>query len=390
MADKLVERGNQITWWTSAFDHFKKEWIYQEDTELTIKKDYNIKVLKGIGYRKNLSISRFIDHRIVAWKFKRLAPKMPKPDVIVVSMPPHDLAYKVALFAQSGSIPILVDIRDPWPDIFLNHIPEKFRWLLKIVLHKDFKMLRKTMQIADGLVSVTNTFLEWGLRNAGRLKSPNDKSYPLGYKKSKMLNDSNIKDNFKSLEQKLKDKFLIFFVGTISASYHNPFILLKAAEKLKAIKNMHFLIAGDGELLWQLEKEAANCDNITTTGWLNQDEIEFWLKSSRIGICPVNTEMDLPTNKAFAYLSAGIPIISAFQGELKEIIEEYQIGFYYPPDDVFALVECIKKLYDDPILYKKMSENAGRVFNEMFDAEKIYEEYADHIEKVVNVCRNIR
>jgi hypothetical protein len=29
-----------------------------------------------------------------------------------------------------------------------------------------------------------------------------------------------------------------------------------------------------------------------------------------------------------------------------------------------------------------MSDNAKRVFDEMFDADKIYEEYADHIEKV--------
>lgn len=30
-----------------------------------------------------------------------------------------------------------------------------------------------------------------------------------------------------------------------------------------------------------------------------------------------------------------------------------------------------------------MSENASRVFDEKFDADKIYEEYAEHIEKIV-------
>ena len=91
--------------------------------------------------------------------------------------------------------------------------------------------------------------------------------------------------------------------------------------------------------------------------------------------------VDLPTNKAYSYLSAGLPIISAFQGDLKEVIEKYQIGFYYPPNDVDALVNCIKKLYEEE-LYKQMSENARRVFEEMYDANKIYEEYVEHIERI--------
>jgi len=47
-------------------------------------------------------------------------------------------------------------------------------------------------------------------------------------------------------------------------------------------------------------------------------------------------------------------------------------------------VNCIKRLYEDSVLHKKMSKNACRIFDEMFDADKIYEEYAEHIEKAVN------
>ncbi|GAH37510.1 unnamed protein product, partial [marine sediment metagenome] len=44
--------------------------------------------------------------------------------------------------------------------------------------------------------------------------------------------------------------------------------------------------------------------------------------------------------------------------------------------DVDALVGCIQKLYDAPTLYEKMSENAVRIFTEMFDADKIYKKDA--------------
>ena len=381
LADTLWKKGHNILWWTSAFNHFKKEWLFKKDTMFEISEGYKIFALKGSGYKKNISLSRFIDHRIIAWKFKKFASRIPKPDIIVVSMPPHDLAYEAAVFAKKNDIPVLVDIRDPWPDIFLNHIPKIFHVLARVILYKDFQMIKKTMQMVDGLIAVTNTFLEWGLRYARRQRNSYDKLYYLGYKRPHISDISKAEEKFLPILGNLKDKFIVFFVGTI-AFYHNPSILLKVAKRLNN-NDIHFVIAGDGELLSELKEASRNLQGVTLTGWLNQNEIEFWLGKANIGICPTTNEIDLFPNKVFTYLSAGLPIISAFQGDLKEIIEKYQIGFYYPPNDVDALVDCIMKLYNNPDLYKRMSENAKRVFDEMFDADKIYNDYAEHIEKVV-------
>ena len=379
LADKLVERGHNVLWWTSAFDHFKKEWIFKKDTKVTLSSGLRLYTLKGIGYKKNVSLSRYIDHRIIAWKFKKIAPKIPKPDIIITSMPSHDLAYQAVMFAKENKIPVLVDIRDPWPDIFLQHVPNASHGIARKSLFMDFYMIRKTMQMANGLIAVTNTFLEWGLKYANREKSPVDKVFPLGYKKPNLTNYSDT-SKLTDLIKELKDKFIIFFVGTI-ANYHNPSILLEVAKRVKNDK-IHFVIAGDGELFYEIKKASKDLENVTLTGWLNQEEIELWLKYAKVGVCPTNLKIDLLPNKFFVYLSAGLPVISAFGGDLKELIEKYQIGFYYPPNDVEALVNCILKLYNNPQLYKKMSENAKKIFNEMFDADKIYEEYANHIEGV--------
>lgn len=381
LADKLIARGHSVFWWTSAFNHLKKEWLFKKDTMLEINEGYKIFALKGSGYKKNISLSRFIDHRVIAWKFKKLASKIPKPDIIVTSMPPHDLAYEAVVFGKKNNIPVLVDIRDPWPDVFLNHMPKPLQKPLKALLFKDFWLTKKNMQIADGLIAVTNTFLKWGLKYAGREKCLTDKLYYLGYKRPLVSDISKAKEKFSSMLKNLKDKFIVFFVGTISF-YHNPSILLKVAERLNN-NNIHFVIAGDGELLGELKKASRNLQNVTLTGWLNQDEIEFFLKQAEVGVCPTTSKIDLFPNKAFTYLSAGLPIVSAFQGDLKKTIEKYKIGYYYPPNDVDALLGCIMKLYNNPDLYNQMSENARKVFDEMFDAEKIYAEYAEHIERVV-------
>jgi len=90
----------------------------------------------------------------------------------------------------------------------------------------------------------------------------------------------------------------------------------------------------------------------------------------------------LPTNKSYAYFSAGLPVISAFQGDLKALIEKYKIGFYYAPNNAEELAMHIKKLYEDKVLYQDMSKNATNVFNKFFDANVIYEEFANHIEQM--------
>lgn len=388
LVDKLINRGHTILWWSSAFDHFMKNWIFKKDTLFEINNNFKIFALKGVGYKRNVSLSRFIDHRMIAHKFRKYSSNMPKPDIIVASVPSHDLAYEAVVFAKKNNIPVLIDIRDPWPDLFLEYLPKLLRKLGRLLLYFDFKMTKNALSFADGLIAVTNTFLEWGLEYAGRKKGPYDRIYYLGYKKPESIDLSKAEDKYSFLLQKLDNKFIVFFVGSIGKNYHDPSVLLDAAKRMDKIdKKIHFVIGGHGELFEKLRGASRKLSNVTLTGWLNQDEIEFWLKKAKIGVCPVTRNVNLPTNKAFTYLSAGLPIISSFQGDLKEIIEKYQIGYYYPPNDVTALVDCIVKLYNNDKLYKRMSENAQKVFYMFFDADKIYEEYAEHVERIANEFR---
>jgi glycosyltransferase involved in cell wall biosynthesis len=380
LSEKLTERGNSVLWWVSAFDHFKKVWTFKKDTELELKKLLKIKALKGIGYQKNISLCRYVDHRIIAMKFRKIAPKMLKPDIIITSMPPHDLAYEAVMFAKRNNIPVLVDIRDPWPDIFLNHIPSKLQKFAKLLLYKDFSIIKKAMQKADGLITMMNSLLEWGLKYAEREKTWRDSVFHLGYKRS--LNYNNKTKKFSDIINNLKQKFVVTFIGTFSY-YHNPSILVDCAKKLYE-NNIYFVIAGNGKFFNEIKNKASSLHNVILPGWIDQYEITTLLERSHIGVCPTPYIATFFPNKVFAYLSAGLPVISAFQGELKEIIEKTQIGFYYPPHDVDTLVSSIKRLNKNPELYKKMSENARRVFNEMFDADKIYERYAEHIERIVD------
>jgi len=379
LADKLTERGHTILWWTSAFDHFRKKWIFNKDTDIQINERFKLKALRGIGYKRNISLRRFIDHRIIALKFRRIAFRVPKPDIIITAIPSYDLAFEAVSFANKKGTPVLVDIRDQWPDIFIENIPSKLRKIGRFFLRGEFSMLQNSLKMANGLISMSNVLLQWGLSYVGREKTWRDKVFYLGYTKGFVNSDSN-SNKIHNLKNTLKDKFIVIFVGTF-AKYHNPSIILDCA-KLLAEDNIGFVLAGDGELFQKLKNRAASLKNVFFPGWLNQDEIGTLLKYSHVGICPtgqIGKNFFFP-NKAFAYFSEGLPILSSFEGEIKDILDEFKVGYTY--NDVESLVRCIRALSSNIELCMEMKANAMKLFNDRFDANKIYVNYAEHIEKV--------
>jgi len=47
----LAERGHEVTWWTSAFDHFKKVHLATSDTTVDAGEGVSIRMLYGRGYQ---------------------------------------------------------------------------------------------------------------------------------------------------------------------------------------------------------------------------------------------------------------------------------------------------------------------------------------------------
>ena len=92
LCEKLLEAGHSVLWWTSAFSHYNKTWLFHEDTQERINERLSIYALKTIGYKKNISLARYISLRLIARKFGKIAPRMPRPDIIVASFPPYDLS----------------------------------------------------------------------------------------------------------------------------------------------------------------------------------------------------------------------------------------------------------------------------------------------------------
>jgi glycosyltransferase involved in cell wall biosynthesis len=378
LVDELIARNHTVIWWASAFNHLKKHWYFQRDSEVHVGKNLVIKALRGIGYARNLSLMRLLDHRILSWKFSFYSKFMPPPDIIICSLPSYDLAYRATKYAKKNHIPIVIDIRDKWPDNFVDVLPRNCQGLAKKILYFEFKMLETVLQNADSLLSMVSGLLDWGLERGSRKKSQQDRVFFLGYKRSDEKVNGSI-DKVTNILPQLKNKLVITFIGTFAA-YHNPKILVECAQRLRDL-GACIVLAGDGPHREILMESAKGMD-IIFPGWLNQAEATLLLKNSDIGICPtarLGDQVFFP-NKAFAYFSEGLPILTSFKGDLEDLIKKYSLGGCYKDQE--ELISLITFLSKNPEALLLMKNNVKKVFDELFDASRIYSDYADHIEKV--------
>jgi glycosyltransferase involved in cell wall biosynthesis len=384
LADNLLARGHSIRWWVSAFEHQRKVMLFDSDQQVPLSPGMTLQILRGNGYSSNISPARYWDHRLIARKFRQEAVKLEPPDVMVTSMPCHHLSYEAVRYAHLRNIPVLVDVRDLWPDIFLARIKNPiFKKLGRLALSSDFSRLQELLTAANGLVAVSKGYLDWGLEKAGRPVREWDRVFFLGYQAASGSVRPSMPSNPLPCLRGHETKKLILFIGTFGFSYELS-LVVESARRLQSSgrQDACFILAGAGEHEEEIRRKSEGLSNVLLPGWLDAPQILSLLRLGYLGLVPCISAKDTLPNKPFEYLSAGLPLVSSLEGEMTELINDFGLGLSYRVGDLDGLCRALETLLDNPSLRKKMSVNAQGFFQEYGDADKIYENYAKHVENL--------
>lgn len=378
LAKTLADHSHDILWWGSTFYHPRKQILSPHEIDVRVMPNLRIKLLQGLTYRKNISVRRYIHHKKVTRRFVELAESELKPDLIVASLPLHDLADAAVRYGQKYSVPVVVDIRDLWPDFFVDSLPIAIRPIGKQLLKHDFKKTSFALTNADSIMSISDDYMEWALAYAKREKdSRRDKVFYIGAQASPRLKKKEDKKQHHrelNLIPDLSGKIIFGFIGTFGNTYDLK-LIVNAARYLLDINesNIHFLVAGNGERFSEIEMLSSDLSNLSLVGWLNKDQISSFLTSIDVGLAPYKRDapQSLP-NKPFQYLSAGIPVVSSLQGELSNILQKHDIGLTYEPEDIDSFVKIIQTLACNTDKLLIMGNNAQEAFENLFNASSIY------------------
>lgn len=376
IAKELDRRKHKIIWFANTFDHFQKEQLYNEDTIINVNENYSLYLIHANGYKKNISISRIMNHKKIAKKFSEIAKTLEKPDLIYVSFPTIDYAEAAVKYGKENNVPVIVDIRDLWPDIFYHNLPK----VLSIIATPYIKWMncktKRIMRDAYAINAVSGEMVNWGLAKGKRQKQETDRYFYIGYEKQKesVLQEQDLIN---------KEKFNISFFATINNQFDYDRIIKLAEEIEKKDKDIMINICGDGPQLTELKAKIEKLSNVCTLGWLGKEKLNYVLKNSELGLAPYKNTFDFQmsvSNKFAEYISYGLPIILTSEGYMKKLLEKYECGF--STQDMTAMCEWIIALKNNPEEYQRMSSNAMNLYEKEFIAEKIYEELVDYLEKI--------
>ena len=384
LAEVLAARGHDVLWWTSTVDHFRKQFFVEGEPRVSSRIGVPIQFLRGALYRRNLSLSRLVNHAQIARRFAALARRESPPDIIVCSFPTIELSREAVRYGAAAGVPVILDVRDLWPDIFLDVVPRAAKWLTRLALRALFADTQYALSRCDAVLGVSDAYLEWGLRKAGRSASTSDRTFPLGYRPTAWS-----QRDASSVDERLRaagvesDLPLVTFAGTFGRTYDLRTVI-EAAVQLREShgQRVHFVLCGAGERDAQWRARATGRD-VTFTGWLPAPELAYLLAKSSLGLAAysANAPQGIP-NKVIEYLAASLPVLSCLPGECRDLLSSAHCGAYYEAENPAALAAAIRAALADRERLVAMRAAARALFEQRFSSDTVYADMADHLERI--------
>lgn len=387
LAQVLRSRGHEVTWWTSTFDHFRKLNRFAADTERLLPDGTRLVLLHGRDYRSNVSLARIVNHVQLARSFTRLAARETAPDVIVCSFPPIELSRAATDYGSRRGVPVMLDIRDLWPDIFLELVPRAARLFARLALAPMFGDARRACRAAAAIIGITPAFVAWGLARAGRAAGDLDRDFPHGYVDSEPSPDEIAMARNRWRNRGLVDgDFIACFFGTIGRQFELETVARAAGQLRTQHPDIKFVLCGGGDRLQHYRGLAAGLPNVMFPGWVGCADIWTLMRIAAVGLAPYINEASFTQsipNKAIEYLSAGLPVISSLRGVFEQMLQRYNCGLCYPNHDVNGLAAALVRLRDNHGEREVMAGNALSLYREQFVAEKVYGNLVDHLARAI-------
>ena len=387
LADTLSQRGADVTWWTSTFHHVERRQRFTRDTVVDMGSNYRIRLLHSPSYRKNVSVARAHAEWAIGRRFAESAEREDRPDVILCCMPSLDLAKAATSYGLCHDVPVVIDIRDLWPDVFIERLPRSLRPAAPVLFSMHYKMLRSACKRAAGISGITPEFVAWGLKHAGRSRSEFDRDFPLGYPDIRAEPGGFAKAlKFWSGLEVGRDSVVVCYLGSFGQRNCEEFeALIDSARVVSDEPRIKFVLCGDGVNLDRYKARAAGARNVLFPGWVGFSEARALMHLSSIGIIPYQSTADFMMsipNKAIEYMSAGLPIVSSVAGKLQSILSANDCGITYPNRSVTELATIFRQIQQDRERLNTMGGNARRLYEARFVASSVYGSMAEYLEQV--------
>ncbi len=354
-----------------VYEGYKNKFIQKEDFE-------GIKVIRVWSYivankgflKRTLD---FISFSIAAF----IVGLFIKTDIIIATSPQFFTAIAGRKLGFWRGIPWIMEVRDLWPESIKNVDAVKVNSIIRYLEYEELKCYKK----AKAIVTVTDTFKEV-IADKGILESKlevvkNGANLDLYQPKAKNEDLLN--------KLKLNKKFILGYIGTHGMAHKLDFIL-NTAQKIED-QSIHFLFIGDGaekESLLKLSNKL-NLQNTTFLESIKKHEVSDYLSIIDIALIPLKKSELFKTvipSKIFESAAMEKPILLGVDGESRLIIEKYNAGLYFEPENETDFLEKLTMMSKDSTLYKNYQKGCHKLAVD-FDRKKLANKMLKFINKQI-------
>jgi glycosyltransferase involved in cell wall biosynthesis len=363
-ARHCIENGHRVTVITSDVDYLTGRRI---DGPLDEEVD-------GIRIRRARMLSRI--HQSFVWRIAAFltfmltsvgtALKTADIDLVVGTSPPLFQAVSAWAVAAVRRKPLLVEIRDLWPDFAIDMGILKNPLFIWLARRLETFLYRRTDHILVNSPAYRDYLLDQGLPGEKISLIPNGVD-PAMFDPAET--GRAIREEFD-----LEGKFVVVYTGAIGPA-NDVSTLVRAAAHLQADEDVRLLIVGDGKDRPAVERLIARegLTNVILAGPRPKSEMKQVLGAA--DAC-VATLLPIPMfamtypNKVFDYLAAGRPVVLAIDGVVREVVEKADAGIFATPGDDRAVARAISRLKADPRTAREMGLRGRGYVTANFDRNR--------------------
>ncbi len=152
----------------------------------------------------------------------------------------------------------------------------------------------------------------------------------------------------------------VTIVANMRSEVKNHKMFLRAAKTVsEQIKNVGFVLAGEGELAQSLKQFAVDMNIEKNTFFVGRcSGIAELLSIS--DACVLSSRSEGFSNSILEYMAASKPVVATNVGGASEAVIEGETGFLVESDDDEALANCLIKLLGDSQTARKMGESGKK------------------------------
>jgi colanic acid biosynthesis glycosyl transferase WcaI len=304
--------------------------------------------------------------------------RLPRPDVIVATSPQLLCAAAGALLARRFQAPLVMEVRDLWPESLVAVGASGSRAPLVFTLER---LARRLYRRASHIVTVTAAQRE--VIVAGGLPAESVSVIPNGV-------DREFFDAGAGAQIEPRPNgahpFVVTYIGTLGMAHHLE-TLLDAAAEFRDDPSVRFRFVGEGARREALEQRArqARLDYVEFAGERPRGEVPRWIAES--AACAVLLRKNevfktVVPSKMLEIMAVGRPLLLGVDGEARRLLHRARAGIALEPENVAQLVVAIRELSRDPARCAALGQNGRDFVSREFMRERLALEYSALLERL--------